>query len=186
MILTSPKYDSATARSLRIHNPARNFWGIDPTEGFQNKYRLRNGGRLGLIKKDIGTGEARRRGWGTDNTNYGHSLSLTERFITRPEFSDVLDHFTTLDVELSKTSPCAGNSFYGTKYGFTILESIAFFLFHGFEMHLDPSFLGELPNFVGKDLSLLQERLSKNAIGWTETLESLSGNAPKQLQTASR
>ena len=134
-----------------------------------------------MMKKDMGKREVRRRGWNEDNTNYGHSLSLTERFLCAPAFQDVLAHFNTLNPHRSETSPCAGSGYYGTKMDFTLMESLAFFLFHGFELHLDPGFLTELPQAWQDELPRLQARLSRNNLGWQDTLESLQGGAAEQL-----
>ena len=120
---------------------------------------------MGLMKKDVGTREAERKGWDQENTNYGHSLSLTDRILKNASFTDVLNHFTTLQPQLhlpnaSKT-PCGGNGYYGTKHSFTILESIAFFLFHNFQLHLDQSFLNELPLSVRQIITGVQLRLDQ-------------------------
>ena len=181
MILTSPKHTAATARSLRIHSPAKGFWAVDPTDVFQQKYHLPNGGRVGLLKKDMGKRETRQRGWDEANTNYGHSLSLTERFAAHPDFVDVLDHFMALGAERSETSPCSGTGYYATRFDFTVLQSIAFFLVNGFELHLDPSFLKELPVHWEAALKHLQQWLSQNVIGWNENLETLAGGGSDQL-----
>ena len=165
MILTPKNYNAATARSLRIHSPARCFWAIDPTADFQRKYDLPRGGRLGLIKKDVGIRKAENRGWDLENTNYGHSLSLTDRFINNAAFVDVLNHFTTLQPTISDTTPCAGHGYYGTKHSFNILESLAFFLFHNFQLHLEQSFLSELPTSVRVIISGVQPRLDQGLEG---------------------
>jgi hypothetical protein len=105
--------------------------------------------------------EAVRRGLDQQNTNYGHSLSLTERFINHPAFTDVLNHFTTLHPQMSTTTPCSGTGYHGTKHGFTILESLAFFLFHHFQLHLDAGFLKELPESVLNIVTAAQLRLEQ-------------------------
>lgn len=181
MIITSPKYTAASARSLRIHSPAKCFWALDPTNAFQQRYHLPNGGRLGLIKKDMGIRETRRRGLDEDNTNYGHSLSLTERFATHTDFTDLREHFTALGAERSETTPCSGAGYYATRLDFTILQSLAFFLVHGFELHLDPDFLEELPGHWEGALNHLQQWLSQNVIGWDENLKTLAEGGPDQL-----
>jgi len=165
MTLTPKNYNAATARSLTIHSPAKCFWAIDPTDDFKRKYVLPNGGRLGLIKKDIGIRKAESRGWDLENTNYGHSLSLTDRFINNASFVDVLNHFTALQPTISDTTPCAGHGYYGTKDSFTILESLAFFLSHHFQLHLDQSFLNELPPGVRAIISGVQLRLDQGLEG---------------------
>jgi hypothetical protein len=186
MIISSPKHDPATARSLCIHSPAVKFWALDPTPAFEGKYRLPNGGRLGLITKDMGKRETKRRGWDTSNTNYGHSMSLTERFVAHPDFVDVLEHFMALGAERSETSPCSGVGYYATRFDFTILQSIAFFLFHGFELHLQPDFLSDLPAHWAEAVQHLQAWLSQNVIGWNESLKTLAGGGFEQLRLMSR
>jgi len=181
MILTSPKYNPTTARSLVIHSPAKGFWAVDPTSAFEHQYRLPNGGRLGLVKKDMGKREVKRRGWDTDNTNYGHSLSLTERFLTHPDFADVLNHFMTLGAERWETTPCAGVGFYATRFDFTILQSVVFFLIHGFEVHVAANLLEDLPAHGVKALQHLEQLLSQNVIGWNERLNALVGRDSDQL-----
>jgi hypothetical protein len=52
-----------------------------------------------LNKKDIGKREAKRRGGDSDNPNYLHSLSITERVLIHPDFADVLEHFLPLGAE---------------------------------------------------------------------------------------
>jgi len=169
MILTPKNYNAATARSLTIHSPAKCFWAIDPTDDFKRKYRLPKGGRVGLMKKDIGATETERRGLDQENTNYGHSLSLKNDFINNPAFIEVLNHFTTLTPELhphhALRTPCGGSNFYGTKHSFTILESLAFFLFHNFQLHLEQSFLSELPTNVRLIISGVQPRLDQGLEG---------------------
>jgi hypothetical protein len=165
MILTPKNYNAATARSLKIRRTANCYWAIDPTDAFDGKYKLGNGERVGLMKKDIGQREAGRKGWDQENTNYGHSLSLKNAFINHPAFADVRDHFMTLQPEITDTTPCSGSNFYGTKHSFTILESIAFFLFHNFQLHLEGSFLRELPTGVRAIVSGVQSRLDRGLNG---------------------
>jgi hypothetical protein len=186
MIISSPKYDAVTARSLRIHSPAMNYWALDPTPAFERNYNLPNGCRLGLIKKDMGKRETKRRGWDGSNTNYGHSLSLTERFVTHPDLADVLEHFMALGAERWETTPCAGVSYYATRFDFTILQSIAFLLVHGFELHLEPDFLSELPAHWGEAVQHLQAWLSQNVIGWNESMKTLAGGGFEQLRLLSK
>ena len=165
MILTPKSYNAATARSLKVLRTANCYWAIDPTDAFNGKYVVGNGDRVGLMKKDIGIREAGRKGWDQANTNYGHSLSLKKAFINDPAFADVRNHFVTLQPEITDTTPCSGSNFYGTKHRFTILESLAFFLFHNFQLHLDSAFLSELPLSVREIIMGVQPRLDRGLDG---------------------
>jgi hypothetical protein len=137
---------------------------------------------MGLIKKDIEPLEARRRGWEGGNTNYGHSLSLKEGFVTHAAFHDVQQRFIALGAVPSNTTPCGGLGYYATRFDFNILQSIAFFLVQGFEVHLEPDFLEELPDRWRDALGHLQQRLSQNPVGWDERLKTIEAGSPDPLQ----